>query len=493
MTGYPGRAAFLEMSSRRAKIVATFGPSSSEPKTIRSLLAAGVDVVRLNLSHGSHEDHRAIVAAVRAQARDLGRTVPILMDLMGPRFRLGDLPRGGLTLKPGSRLVISKDPGADLPIDEPEFLEHVEPGERVLIDNGLVEVVIESRSGRELSARVVEGGTVATRKGINLPDSEIPFSISDKDRNDIGLAVELEAEYLGASYVGSAADVDSVRAVGRELGRTIPVVAKLERQRAIRYLDEIVEAADAVMVARGDLGVEVPLHQVPVLQKKIIDHGLRLGTPVIVATQMLESMMEHPRPTRAESSDVANAVFDGADALMLSGETAAGDYAVEAVRTMERIVCEAEEHQLERRRARSDPEPLRPSWTSGRFVTADTVAASASFAARRLPVKRIVAFSQSGFTARLISRYRPEVEIVMFTTDPVVARQSQLVWGVTPVLLGVEPRHHDEVVELADRALMDQGLAAPGDCLIVLMGAPIAERPLTNLMRVHRVRGAQDT
>ncbi len=474
--------------SRRAKIVATFGPASTGAETIRSLLAAGVDVVRLNLSHGSHDLHRQVVATLRAEARALGRAVPILMDLMGPRFRLGTLPEGGRKLEPGSRVVISEAADAELPIDEPEFLDHVREGERVLIDDGLVELEIESRRGRQLSARVVEGGTVSTRKGINLPDSEIPFSISPKDRADVALAVELEAEYLGASYVGSAADVESIRSLARELGREIPVVAKLERQRAIQELEEIVEAADVVMVARGDLGVEVPLYQVPVLQKKIIDIGLRLGTPVIVATQMLESMIAHPRPTRAESSDVANAVFDGADALMLSGETAAGSYPVEAVRTMEQIVREAEGHDRARRRERSSLDPVRPSWTSGLFVTADTVAASASFAARRLPVTRIVAFSQSGFTARLISRYRPEVEIVMFTTDPTVASQAQLVWGVTPVLLEAEPRHHDEVVELADRALIERGLAAPGDCLIVLMGAPIAERPLTNLMRVHHVR-----
>ncbi len=476
------------MPTRRAKIVATFGPSSAEPQTIRTLLAAGVDVVRLNLSHGDHDTHRRIVATVRAEAQAEERVVPILMDLMGPRFRLGRLPESGRTLEAGQRVTISEDPGADLPIDEPEFLDHVEPGERVLIDNGLVELLIESRAGRELSATVVEGGTVTTRKGINLPDSEIPFSISEKDRADAALAVELEAEYLGASYVGSAADVEAIRALGREQGGDIPVIAKLERQRAIQHLGEIVEAADALMVARGDLGVEVPLHQVPVLQKKIVDHGLRRGTPVIVATQMLESMMEHPRPTRAESSDVANAVFDGADALMLSGETAAGDYPIESVRTMERIICEAEEHVRERRHAGAEPQPLRPSWTSGRFVTADTVAASANFAARRLPVTRIAAFSQSGFTARLISRYRPEVEIVMFTTDAVVARQAQLIWGVTPVLLETEPGHHDEVVDSVDRTLVERGLAEPGDCLIVLMGAPIAERPLTNLMRVHLVR-----
>ena len=473
---------------RRAKIVATLGPASSDSETIASLLEAGVDVVRLNLSHGSHETHREIVETVRAEARRIDRPVPILMDLMGPRFRLGVLPDEGRMLAADGVVTLSEDSDADLPIEEPEFLDHVRVGERVLIDNGLVELEVESVAGRRLTARVIEAGKVSTRKGINLPDSEIPFSISDKDRADVALAVELGVEYLGASYVGAPADVVAVRDLATSLGSTIPVVAKLERQRALQHLDEIVEAADAVMVARGDLGVEVPLHQVPVLQKRIVEIGLGLGTPVIVATQMLESMMEHPRPSRAETSDVANAVFDGADALMLSGETAAGKFPVESVRTMDRIICEAEGHENRRREPGHELSPVRPSWTIGRFVTADTVAGAATFAARRLPVTKIVAFSQSGFTARLISRYRPGVEIVMFTADPVVASRSQLVWGVTPLLLDAEPRDHDQVVEMVDRLMTARDLAEPGDQVILLMGAPIKERPLTNLLRIHNIR-----
>ncbi len=478
----------MPSGARRAKIVATFGPASSDPDTVSRLLSAGVDVVRLNLSHGSHEAHRALVETVRAEALKLRRAVPILMDLMGPRFRLGRLPDEGRFLEQGARVVIAEDEDADLPIDEPEFLDHVEAGERVLIDNGLVELEIVESDGRRLVGKVLEPGKVSTRKGINLPDSEIPFSISEKDRADVALAVELGIEYLGASYVGSAVDVQAVREVAEKAGGSIPVVAKMERQRAVGNLEEIVAAADAVMVARGDLGVEVPLHQVPVLQKRIVEIGLSLGTPVIVATQMLESMMEHPRPTRAESSDVANAVFDGADALMLSGETAAGSYPVEAVGTMERIICEAEGHERRGREEGAVQPPVRPSWTSGQFATADTVAGAATFATRRLPVEKIVAFSQSGFTARLISRYRPAVEILMMTFDPVVARRAQLVWGVSPILLDAEPQEHDEVIEIVDRSLLDRELAAPGDCVVVLMGAPIRSRPLTNLLRVHHVQ-----
>ncbi|HSD79112.1 MAG TPA: pyruvate kinase, partial [Solirubrobacteraceae bacterium] len=322
---------------RRAKIVATLGPASAEDAVVAALLRAGADVFRLNLSHGSAADHREAIARVRRVAAGLGKHVPVLLDLMGPRFRLGTLaaPRA---LRRGERVTLGTGRGADLPVDDPGFLRHLRVGERVLIADGLVELAVTAKSARRVAARVVSGGTVSTRKGINLPDSRIPFAISRKDRADIAFAVAERADYLGASYIGRARDVEALREVVRAHGDDIPIVAKLERAAAVEHIDEITAAADAVMVARGDLGVEVPLHQVPVLQKRIITAGRRLGKPVIVATQMLESMIAQPRPTRAETSDVANAVFDGADALMLSGETAAGRFPVEAVQTMDRVI-----------------------------------------------------------------------------------------------------------------------------------------------------------
>jgi pyruvate kinase len=294
-----------------------------------------------------------------------------------------------------------------------------------------------------------------------------------------------------------------VRRVVAEAGGAVPIIAKLERATAVERLEEIVEAADAVMVARGDLGVEVPLYRVPLLQKEIIAAGRRAGKPVIVATQMLESMMDRPRPTRAEASDVANAVFDGADALMLSGETAAGRYPVEAVETMARIVVEAEGFARRQRPEEMDPSvPVpRARWLSPGeserlnpardlfFDIPDVVAAAAVFAAAQLDGCRIVAFSQGGFTARMISRYRPSAPILVFTTDPQVARRIQLMWGVRPLVLDVEVEHHDEVVEVVDRHLAQARLARPGERIVILMGDPIRERPLTNLLRVHRVRG----
>jgi pyruvate kinase len=478
---------------RRAKIVATLGPATADEDVLRRLLRVGADVVRLNLSHGTAEEHRRNLRRVRRVAGELGREIPVLLDLMGPRFRLGTLesPRA---LERGERVTLGAGPGAvDLPVDDPGFLRHLRKGERVLVDNGLVELAVVAKRGPKVTARVVHGGTVSTRKGINLPDSQIPFSISEKDRADVALAVEEGADYLGASYVGRGRDIEALRAVVREHGDEIPIVAKLERRLAVEHLDEIVATADAVMVARGDLGVEVPLHQVPVLQKRIIAVGRRLGKPVIVATQMLESMMEQPRPTRAESSDVANAVFDGADALMLSGETAAGRHPIAAVETMARIVVEAEKYQLELF-ADGSPAPAPsalapPPELAGAVEIADVVAAAAVHAASKLASSRIVAFSQGGFTARRVARYRPAAPTIVFTTDARVARQMQLLWGVSPIHLEHEVQHRQDLVEEVERELLRRREIRPGECLILLMGHPIQEKPLTNLLRIHRVGG----
>lgn len=483
---------------RRAKIVATLGPASSNEKTIDRLLRAGADVVRLNMSHGDHDQHRTLFTAVRRISALLDKHVPVLMDLMGPRYRLGEVPGGGSSVKRGQRLSFGSGAASDLPIDDPDLLAHLAPGERLLIDNGLIELRIESRQGGDGVARVVSGGRIATAKGINLPDSDLPFTISDKDRSDIALAVELGADLIAASYVGRARDLVALRAAIAEAGGNLPLVAKMERGRAVSNLEEIVREADAVMVARGDLGVEVPLHRVPVLQKRIVNAGRRLGKPTIVATQMLESMMERPRPTRAETSDVANAVFDGADAVMLSGETAAGRHPVEAVRTMNRIVREAEAyphgHHLGSHGGpdpalplRPEREEMEPGVAPEAFEIADTVSAAAVTTTQRLKVRQIVAFSQGGFTARMISRYRPRTPILMFTTEPQVARRLQLVWGVRPRLIDVEVEHLEEVVRWVDSNLQAAGLAKPGDRIVILMGEPIHRRSPTNLLRVHLV------
>ncbi|MFL6195810.1 MAG: pyruvate kinase [Thermoanaerobaculia bacterium] len=487
---------------RRAKIMATLGPVSRDETVLRGLVRAGVDLFRLNLSHGTQEQHRETLRRVRRVAAEEGCHVPVVLDLMGPRYRLGSIHDEPRMLKPNQEVVIGPEAaGVELPVD-PEIIEHLEPNERVLIDSGLIELRIESKQGDRVKARVINGGPVKTRKGINLPDSDLPFEVSEKDRADIFFAVAESADYLAASYVGEASHIEAVRAVVSEAGGRIPIIAKIERKTAIEKLDEISEAADGLMVARGDLGVEVPLYTVPVLQKKIVAAGRLSGKPVIVATQMLESMIEQPRPTRAEATDVANAVFDGADAVMLSGETAAGKYPVLVVETMARIILEAEEyareinqkHTLEplghvhaRRTFALDPADADPSQEPTLEVP-DMVSAAAVYAAEQLRVRRIVAFSQSGFTARLVARYRPRSPIMAFTPDAQVARQLQLVWGVRPFVAEFQVGSLDDIVQVVERQLLEAKMVQPGDRVIILMGHPVRERPLTNLMRVHRIR-----
>ena len=483
--------------------MATLGPVSRDETVLRGLVRAGVDLFRLNLSHGTQEQHRETLRRVRRIAQEEGCHLPVVLDLMGPRYRLGQIPDEPRQLKPNQEVVLGAEgQDVDLPV-EAGILEHLEPSERVLIDGGLIELRVESKQGGRVQARVVNGGPVKTRKGINLPDSALPFEISEKDRSDIAFAVAEGADYLAASYVGDASHVEAVRGVVTENGGRIPIIAKIERATALECLDRITEAADGVMVARGDLGVEVPLYTVPVLQKKIVAAGRLAGKPVIVATQMLESMIEQPRPTRAEATDVANAVFDGADVLMLSGETAAGKFPVLVVETMARIIQEAEEYALEST-PRHTQEPLGHAHARRTYAlessepaladseasleVPDMVSAAAVYAAEQLGVKRIVAFSQSGFTARLVARYRPESPIMAFTPDDRVARQLQLVWGVRPFVAEFQVGSLEDIVQVVERKLLEANLVQPDDRIIILMGHPVRERPLTNLMRVHRIR-----
>lgn len=474
---------------RRSKIMITLGPSSEDDKTLRRLLQAGADAIRLNLSHGTREHHRQLVRRVRKVADQLGRQVPIMLDLMGPRYRLGDLSEEGRQLKSRQLVTLASEPAsADVPIGNPDLLRYLKPGERVLIGDGLIELRVLERKRDRVRARVNSGGRITSRKGINLPDSDLPFRVSDKDRGDIQMAVEEGIDILAASYVGRGSDIKNIHRQIGEAGGAIPVLAKLERARAIEHIDEIVDAADAVMVARGDLGVEVPLHRVPVLQKKIIAAGRRAGKPVVVATQMLESMIRHPRPTRAEASDVANTVFDGTDTLLLTGETAIGSHPGKTVRTMVKIIEEAENYALSidhswRNKLLVEPE-------SGGFPeVADAAAKAAVLTAQNLAARQIVAFSRSGFTARLIARYRPSVPVLVFTPEPGVARQIQLLWGVQPIAVtDRRPASDDEVVELVERALKKLGLVKNGERLVILMGSRVGDRRPTNLMRIHQVR-----
>ena len=487
---------------RRAKIVATIGPASSSRETLAELFEAGVNICRLNMSHGDRDGHRELIRRIREVSKETGHFIGVLVDLMGPRYRLGTV-REGRELEVDEVVTLGVEDNVDLQVTDRHIVTALEPRHRVLIDNGLVEGRVVSRRAGRVRVKITLGGPVSTRKGLNLPDSDLPFEISRKDRLDIRMAIEEGADLIAASYVGEARDVKAIRRVIRRNKGDIPIVSKIERRRAIDHLDEIIAATDGVMVARGDLGVEVEAAEVPILQKRMIDTSWRLGRPVIVATQMLESMMEHPRPTRAEASDVANAVFDGTDAVMLSGETAAGKYPVEAVRMMDHVVREAEDHVYSAlgeaegnggagsasaaARLSAGLFDLEPPQRPDSLEIPETISWAAVVSARRLRARYIVVLTQGGFTARQLACRRPSTPVVALTQEPRTARQLQLIWGVHPLLMQGEPKHHDEVVGLVDRHLVEAGFAQAEDRIAILMGDPIRGRPPTNLLRLHRV------
>jgi len=469
---------------RRAKIVATLGPATSTLEQIRELVDAGLDVARLNMSHGTHEDHEKAYRMVREAAQASGRGVAILADLQGPKIRLGHVAGGPVRLTAGSDFTITtRDvPGdartcsttyAGLPGD-------VTPGERVLIDDGRVVLEVIGVEGTEVHTRVVVAGPVSDHKGINLPGVAVSVpALSEKDEADLRFALHLGVDLVALSFVRSAADAEDVRAIMRAEGVERPVVAKIEKPQAIDNLDEVVKAFDALMVARGDLGVECPLEDVPFLQKQVIEKARRNAKPVIVATQMLESMISSPAPTRAEASDVANAVLDGADAVMLSGETSVGQYPTEAVRTMARIIESTEDHGLTRMAA-IDWQPR----TKG-----GVIAKAAAEVADRLGARYLVAFTESGDSARRLARYRSHVPVLAFTPDPLVRAQLCLSWGVqTFVTEHVE--HTDEMVRQVDELLLSNAEADEGELVVMIAGTPPGIPGSTNALHVHRVGDA---
>jgi pyruvate kinase len=469
---------------RRAKIVATLGPATSTLEQIRELVDAGLDVARLNMSHGTHEDHEKAYRMVREAAQASGHGVAILADLQGPKIRLGHVAGGPVRLAAGSDFTITtRDvPGdartcsttyAGLPGD-------VTPGERVLIDDGRVVLEVIGIEDTEVHTRVVVAGPVSDHKGINLPGVAVSVpALSEKDEADLRFALHLGVDLVALSFVRSAADAEDVRAIMRAEGIVRPVVAKIEKPQAIDNLDEVVKAFDAFMVARGDLGVECPLENVPFLQKQVIEKARRNAKPVIVATQMLESMISSPAPTRAEASDVANAVLDGADAVMLSGETSVGQYPTEAVRTMARIIESTEDHGLARMAA-IDWQPR----TKG-----GVIAKAAAEVADRLGARYLVAFTESGDSARRLARYRSEVPVLAFTPDPLVRAQLCLSWGVqTFVTEHVE--HTDEMVRQVDELLLSNAEADEGELVVMIAGTPPGIPGSTNALHVHRVGDA---
>ena len=469
---------------RRAKIVCTLGPATSTEESILALVEAGMDVARLNLSHGTHADHEANYVHVRKASDTVGHAVGILADLQGPKIRTGRFADGSVTLEAGERFTITTRDVAGsrtevgttydgLPAD-------VRPGDRLLVDDGKLSFVATEVTDSDVICEVVEGGELSNNKGINLPGVAVSVpALSEKDKEDLRFALQMHVDFVALSFVRSARDMDDVRAVMDEVGITVPVIAKIEKPQAVDNLEEIIEAFDGLMVARGDLGVELPLEQVPLVQKKAVEQCRRHGKPVIVATQVLESMVTNSRPTRAEASDAANAVLDGADAIMLSGETSVGSYPTEAVRTMAEIITHTEEQGLDR------IAPLRtpPVSIGGAIATAGASIASL------IGVRYICTFTQTGESARRMAQFRHPIPILAFTPLQATRSQLALTWGVETFLTPT-PRHTDDYAKTIDRLLLADGRINEGERVVIVAGSPPGIPGSTNALRVHRAGDA---
>jgi pyruvate kinase len=462
----------------RTKIVCTLGPATRSREAMASLMDAGMNVARINFSHGTHDEHAATIETLRALARTREQPIAILGDLQGPRIRIGDLA-APIPVEAGDDLVLCYEERAgpnDVPVTYDGLATDVHVGDRILVDDGLIELMALEIDGVRVKARVVHGGVIKPHKGLNLPGVDVSAaSITDKDRADAEFAVAHGLDYLALSFVRRAEDIATLRHL---VGKSLLVVAKIEKDSALTNIESIVQASDAVMVARGDLGVELPFEKVPIAQKTIIRLCNQIGRPVITATQMLESMVENPRPTRAEASDVANAILDGTDAVMLSAETAIGLYPRFAVQAMRRIITEIEQQPASR--------PREDRRLSGAASTAETIAAATATAVRMLGTPCVVVFTKSGSSARIVSAQRPPVPIVVLSDIPRTYTQLALVWGVVPVLTP-HADTYDQMMKLAREALVRLKLARPGDRVIVTAGHPFDTPGTTNLMKVETV------
>ncbi len=471
-------------AGRRTKIVCTLGPATDRGEVLRRLVRAGMDVARLNFSHGTREEHVRRIARVRAEAAAARRTVAVLQDLQGPKLRIGGLASpSGVRLEPGRTLTLApgsfKGDAKCVATSYARLARTVRPGDRVLVDDGALELRVVRTEGPAVITRIVRGGLLRPHKGMNLPGCEVAApALTAKDRQDLRVGLEHGVDFIALSFVRGPHDLRSLKRILRDAGKSVPVIAKLERPQAIRNLAGILAESSGVMVARGDLGVEMSVEVVPLIQKTVIKQANACGLPVITATQMLESMIQNRQPTRAEASDVANAILDGTDAVMLSGETAAGAFPVEALEMMEGIACTVE-------RGDGALVPARPGHAAAGFAHA------LSHAARQIAhddpeVKAIACYTKSGMTARLISGDRPGLPIYAFAPDARVLCELALHWGVTP--LACPPvTDFEQLLRFMDQEFLQRKLLRPRDGLVVLAGAPLAFRNLTNSLRLHRV------
>jgi pyruvate kinase len=468
----------------RTKIVCTIGPATSDPSMIDAMVRTGMDVARINMSHGNRESHRATLRSVREAGQAVGRKVGILVDLQGPKIRVGRL-RAPVQLVPGSSVTFvpeGSEVGEELPTTYAALGRDVGEGDQVLLDDGLLELVCTGTDGDRAHFEVIRGGILHSNKGINIPSGTISAaSLTPKDLEDLDFAMAEEADFVGLSFVRAASDVAELKE--RVRGRSL-VVAKIEMARAMRDIEEVLETADLAMVARGDLGVELPFEQVPLAQKRIIQLANFRARPVITATQMLESMIENPRPTRAEASDVANAVLDGTDAVMLSGETAVGKYPLQAVEALVRIIREIEgSGALE-----SGPRYLAGgdhTLRAGATAREHAVAAATVDAARNLEAAGVLVITRSGFSARLVASHRPGVPVFAVTTDPATLGQLAAVWGVRPVLAEGVDINYESLTEFGKSVMRDAGVGRPDDAVVVTAGFPFHQSGSTNTMRIE--------
>jgi len=467
----------------RTKIVATIGPASDSPEMIRKMLLAGMNVARLNFSHGNYDDHAARIQRLRTASTELDIPLTLLQDLQGPKIRVGDLP-DGMNLVEGEALTLV--PVADytgqphtVGIDYPYVAEEAEPGTQVLLDDGLLELRVEKIDGNAVQCTVVEGGLLKSHKGVNFPSLNLRLpSMTEKDMRDLDFGIEQGVDIISLSFVRKPEDIQTLKALLKEKGADIPVLAKLEKPQAIANLEAIVNECNAIMVARGDLGVEMSPEKVPLIQKRIIQLCNQKGIPVITATQMLDSMIHNPRPTRAEASDVANAIMDGTDAVMLSGESAVGDYPVESVKMLARIAKEVEP---------SIPVVNYPPNSSD---DADAISEALHAIDDNLHLHCIVAFTETGYTARLASAERPTASIIAYTPHVKIYRQLNLHWGVRPILMENIPENLDEALRQIEADLLKRQYATSGDKILIMGGIPFGHAGTTNFLKLHTISPA---
>lgn len=468
---------------RRTKIVCTIGPASETVTILKEMLSAGMNVARLNFSHGSYEEHGARIRNIRQAAQETGQPVAILLDTKGPEIRIGEV-KGTIRLETGQEFILTTETVTGneqrAHVNYPGLPRDVNPGDRILIDDGLIGLLVKEVKDTEIQCVVENGGELSGRKGVNVPGVPVNLpSVTEKDLDDILFGIDQQVDFIAASFVRTAADVLEIRRVLEQHRSPIRVIAKIETQAAVDNIEEILAVSDGIMVARGDLGVEIPAEEVPLVQKQIIAQCNLLGKPVITATQMLDSMIRNPRPTRAEASDVANAIIDGTDAVMLSGETAAGKYPVEAVKTMARIAEKTENTIL------AEGYGSLMDFSAEKTITA-SIGHATSTVAQELGAAAIITHTTSGSTARMVARHRPVAPIVAGCPDPVICRQLLLVWGVFPALTA-KVETTEAIINTGVKAALDSGIIKPGDLVVITTGVPVGVAGTTNLLKVHVV------